>query len=188
MSFKLEKAKHDSLSLILDTWGNFCSINIVGNSAFNNLTDLDLEQNRITAVPDTIALLPNLIRLNLNFNDIKRVSPAIGSLASLKYLGLSNNLNLKFLPTTLCRLTNLKYLKLHTTALHKELALNSNTRVATYRNLLKINLYFGTPCRRACYTLLLIFRKLGVPRDLTRDIVKRFVLPLKDYETKIWFK
>jgi internalin A len=79
------------------------------------LTELDLsgwgQDEKLTAVPDTIAQLTNLQSLVLSNNELTTIPAAIAQLTNLQSLGLSNN-ELTAVPDALAHLTNLQWLDL----------------------------------------------------------------------------
>ena len=166
----------------------FKTIPIVTIVRFGNITVLVLTNNQIIDIPDDIYILVNLKGLYINNNKIVRVSPKIRLLTNLKWLDISRNPELSVLPTTLKYLTKLETLDLRYTALPISLRDFMCVRNRTWQLPEDINVYFGTPCRRACYYALWMFRELGIPRDMRNLIVKNFLLPSKDYETEVWFK
>jgi leucine-rich repeat protein SHOC2 len=56
-----------------------------------SLSELHLDRNQLTAVPDTIGNVTNLIRLNLSRNRLTVVPDTIGNLTDLLWLHLSGN-------------------------------------------------------------------------------------------------
>ncbi|MEB3311468.1 MAG: leucine-rich repeat domain-containing protein [Snowella sp.] len=76
-----------------------------------NLTELDLGHNQISVISDSIAELKNLITLYLWDNQISKIPNAIMELEKLEELGLNSN-QINEIPNTIAKLTNLKELYL----------------------------------------------------------------------------
>ena len=76
-----------------------------------NLTDLDLSNNQLSSLPRNIRSLKKLTNLNLSNNELDYLSRNIISLTNLTNLNLSGN-QLKTLPPTIEKLTKLKELNL----------------------------------------------------------------------------
>jgi hypothetical protein len=72
---------------------------------------LDLNHNRLTALPDNIGNLAHLIALNLEGNHLTSLPNSIGNLTGLAGVNLNNN-RLTSLPNNIGNLTQLKYLYL----------------------------------------------------------------------------
>ena len=75
------------------------------------LSHLDLHNNRIVNVPDTIGQLTRLTYLNLGSNNLEVLPSAVGNLTNLTTLALYRN-KLSILPLTVGRLSNLTDLDL----------------------------------------------------------------------------
>ncbi|MFM8911497.1 MAG: leucine-rich repeat domain-containing protein [Flammeovirgaceae bacterium] len=73
---------------------------------------LELQKNKITAVPPTIAQFPNLKRLVFNYNPIETVSDQLAKLTHLEQLGFYSN-QLKQVPEAVYNLTALRELDLY---------------------------------------------------------------------------
>ncbi|KAL5231249.1 hypothetical protein ABZP36_030025 [Zizania latifolia] len=80
------------------------------------LTKLDLHSNQLINMPDTFGELSNLIDLDLHANQLKSLPTSFGNLTSLANLDLSSNM-LKVLPDCLGQLTNLRRLIVETNEL-----------------------------------------------------------------------
>jgi Leucine-rich repeat (LRR) protein len=78
---------------------------------FPGLTTLDLWNNQIQVIPDTIGRLVKLEWLILMENQIQVIPDAIGRLGNLRDLGLSNN-QISVIPDTIGRLCKLEWLGL----------------------------------------------------------------------------
>ncbi|MFX1252583.1 MAG: leucine-rich repeat domain-containing protein [Promethearchaeota archaeon] len=76
-----------------------------------NLEELDLSFNQLNSLPESFGSLENLKNLNLRANKLNTLSETFGQLASLEQLSLSYN-QLKFLPEKFGQLTQLKKLEL----------------------------------------------------------------------------
>ena len=88
-------------------------------SFFINIVTLNLSNNQLTALPDSIGKLTNLVILNLSYNQLKELPPDIGKLTNLTHLYISLN-QLKELPPDIGKLTYLEHLWLDSNQL-KEL-------------------------------------------------------------------
>ena len=88
-------------------------------SFFINIVTLNLSNNQLTALPDSIGKLTNLVILNLSYNQLKELPPDIGKLTNLTHLYISHN-QLKELPPDIGKLTYLEHLWLDSNQL-KEL-------------------------------------------------------------------
>lgn len=85
-----------------------CLVNIdFGNDSYSD----EQTRNKIKVVPDDIARLKNLSRLNLADNQVSKLTERICDLKSLQYLDLSNNSLTDFSPKV-ANMASLKYLKL----------------------------------------------------------------------------
>lgn len=79
-------------------------------SHLEHLEYLSLEQNQLTVLPSGIALLsPTLFFLNLSYNPLTYLSPAIGQLTNLKSLWLGHT-QLTGFPDQICSLCKLTHL------------------------------------------------------------------------------
>lgn len=81
------------------------------NPISDKLRTLDLSNNRLQRLNESIHCFKNLKILNLNCNKLKNISPSIGELNKLETLLLENNY-LEDLPKELSSLVNLKVLNL----------------------------------------------------------------------------
>jgi Leucine-rich repeat (LRR) protein len=79
----------------------------------NDIDNGTLEINNINKLGSIIKYIidSKLKRLFIRYNNLKEIPKSIGKLTNLKYLSLSNN-NLKEIPKSLRKLTNLEYLYL----------------------------------------------------------------------------
>jgi hypothetical protein len=77
----------------------------------NQVTELDLSDLQITALPQEISLLPSLETLDISHNNLHSLPQQIGELAHLHVLNLSDN-KLKRVPLELCGLAHLQSLNL----------------------------------------------------------------------------
>ncbi|KAG2539222.1 plant intracellular Ras-group-related LRR protein 5-like [Panicum virgatum] len=82
------------------------------------LTKLDLHANQLINLPDTFGELSSLIDLDLHANQLKSLPTSFGNLTSLANLDLSSNM-LKVLPDCLGKLTNLRRLIAETNELEE---------------------------------------------------------------------
>nr|CAB3246483.1 protein flightless-1 homolog [Phallusia mammillata] len=73
------------------------------------LCDVDLSDNELTRVPESLYSLSTLERLNLSHNQIQELSLIIDTWTKMQTLNLSNN-QLTSLPTSLCKLQSLQRL------------------------------------------------------------------------------
>ncbi|CEP12260.1 hypothetical protein [Parasitella parasitica] len=71
-----------------------------------NLEALSVAKNHIKSLPDTIAYLSNLLELDASFNKLEQVTPCIGYLSKLKTLSFAFN-RIKHLPTDVSGLVGL---------------------------------------------------------------------------------
>ncbi|RRT74515.1 hypothetical protein GW17_00051493 [Ensete ventricosum] len=83
-----------------------------------SLTKLDVHSNQLTNLPDSFGELCNLVDLDLHANRLKSLPPSFGNLTSLVNLDLSSN-QLSALPDTLGNLTNLRTLNVETNELEE---------------------------------------------------------------------
>ncbi|WOK99029.1 hypothetical protein Cni_G07741 [Canna indica] len=87
-------------------------------SSMRSLTKLDIHSNQLINIPDSIGELSNLIDLDLHANRIKSLPSSFGNLTSLINLDLSSN-QLSVLPDTLGNLRNLRRLNVETNELEE---------------------------------------------------------------------
>jgi Leucine-rich repeat (LRR) protein len=80
--------------------------------AYPQLEKLALQRNLIRKVPAAIKRFPNLIQLSLNNNFVSDIAPEIGTLRKLEYLSLYNN-QLSSVPAGLFGLRKLKIIDLY---------------------------------------------------------------------------
>lgn len=85
---------------------------------FKKLKEVDLNNENIKELPDTLFYLEELEKLNLNHNKIKFLPKQLEKLKNLKQLDLSNN-QLKVLPDELTTLNRLESLSLSSNNLEK---------------------------------------------------------------------
>ncbi|MFD2561825.1 leucine-rich repeat domain-containing protein [Aquimarina rubra] len=71
------------------------------------LTDLNLENNRITSLSNQIGELQNLKNLNLRNNAIVDIPVSLGTLTNLDILDISGNLQLNEIPEEVCNLQDM---------------------------------------------------------------------------------
>ncbi|CAL9757483.1 unnamed protein product [Musa acuminata subsp. burmannicoides] len=83
-----------------------------------SLTKLDVHSNQLINLPDSFGELCNLVDLDLHANRLKSLPPSFGNLTSLVNLDLSSN-QLSALPDTLGNLTNLRRLNVETNELEE---------------------------------------------------------------------
>ncbi|MGB3493322.1 MAG: leucine-rich repeat domain-containing protein, partial [Elainellaceae cyanobacterium] len=77
----------------------------------HNLTELDLSNNQIEEIPECIAQLQNLTKLDLRDNQIKEIPECIAQLQNLTKLDLGEN-QIKEIPECIAQLQNLTELSL----------------------------------------------------------------------------
>ncbi|ODN04925.1 Leucine-rich repeat-containing protein 57 [Orchesella cincta] len=75
------------------------------------LRNIDLSENRISAIPQNISTFVNLKNLNLNSNQIEAIPFEIGQLTKLETLSLANN-RINDVPPTLAHLQKLRNVNL----------------------------------------------------------------------------
>ena len=86
------------------------SVNILGTDyPIATTTTLDLTDNQITDIPQSISSLINLRELYLHNNEITYIPESISSLTNLWELRLSHN-KISHIPESISSLTNLLYL------------------------------------------------------------------------------
>ena len=93
-------------------------VQILGKSYDINIEQLNLYDNGISELPESIEKLINLQILELNYNRLKTIPKSIIKLVKLERLFLSNN-QLTTLPESIGELINLKKLYLHFNQLKK---------------------------------------------------------------------
>ena len=76
------------------------------------LEDLNLMRNQLETLNPDICNFQNLLYLNLNFNPLQSLPEQFGNLNSLIELDLGKNTELRSLPESFKKLTNLEYLNL----------------------------------------------------------------------------
>jgi Leucine-rich repeat (LRR) protein len=100
---------------------NLTNLNLSNNKMANvpesidnliNLQVLFLSENNIVDVGEEIFNLAKLTKLDLSKNKIKKISDSIGNLQSLKELSLSKNKNLKKIPLSMSNLKQIERLEL----------------------------------------------------------------------------
>jgi hypothetical protein len=77
-------------SAILDI-SHYCSLHLTSSSELHNLRLLDMSMNNITALPDFLFEMTQLVSLFLGSNKIREISPAISQLRKLEVLDLDHN-------------------------------------------------------------------------------------------------
>ncbi|XP_034385398.1 leucine-rich repeat-containing protein 28 isoform X2 [Cyclopterus lumpus] len=109
--FVAKKERHKNLFLNYRNLNNF-PVELLKDEGLRFLERLYMKRNSLTTLPDNIAQkLPNLIELYLHSNNIVIIPEAIGNLARLQSLDLSNNV-LQFLCPEIGRLRSLRHLRL----------------------------------------------------------------------------
>ncbi|MFK5975147.1 MAG: AAA family ATPase [Sulfurovum sp.] len=81
-----------------------------------NATDIRINNNQLTEIPDSIGELSNLKILILSNNSIKKITPKIENLSNLTHLDLGNN-PIEYLPHSIKKLKKLRHLGLTGTKL-----------------------------------------------------------------------
>ena len=76
-----------------------------------DLTELNLNNNQITKIPDSIGQLTNLTELHLNENEITEIPKSIGQLSNLKVLHIYYN-QIVAIPESISQLSNLTWISL----------------------------------------------------------------------------
>lgn len=84
---------------------------VIQQARKENATHLSLRGRALTALPDCIGDLINLMQLSLADNALTELPSQLGNLANLTHLNLKNN-QLKSLPFEITKLENLKMLQL----------------------------------------------------------------------------
>ena len=74
----------------------------------HKLRDLQLQNNKLQALPSGIGSMSNLKKLNVSSNKLPELPATIGDLNNLTYLNVGNNL-LTTLPDTLCGLLSVGF-------------------------------------------------------------------------------
>eukprot|EP00438_Fugacium_kawagutii_P032529 Skav202147 [mRNA] locus=scaffold970:86887:89304:- [translate_table: standard] len=97
---RLDLSHNQLTALPAEPWGNLQKLYV-----------LDLQFNRIAALPESIGQLRSLNMLNLNHNKLRQLPDSIGQMQSLLTLELNHN-QLQSLPPSLGHLDWLAYLKL----------------------------------------------------------------------------
>ncbi|XP_056269401.1 leucine-rich repeat-containing protein 28 [Pseudoliparis swirei] len=106
-----KKERHKNLFLNYKNLNNF-PVELLKDEGLQFLERLYMKRNSLTTLPDSLAQkLPNLIELYLHSNNIVIIPEAIGNLARLQSLDLSNNV-LQFLCPEIGRLRSLRHLRL----------------------------------------------------------------------------
>ena len=158
-------------------------INICGEEYdITTTTKLDLYNNNLTSLPESIGSLSNLQELDLSYNNLINISESIGSLSNLKKLWLSNN-KLTSLPESIGSLSNLKELYLSNNNLT-----SLSESIATLTKIEKLNLdessYDINNLSMDCHTLILtsiennirnlppLLKTLYLKSDIDVDMIK----------------
>lgn len=81
-------------------------------SRLTKLRELYITHNQIKIIPDSLCRLTSLVELNLSGNQIVAIPDALGNLQKLKILDLSDN-HIAALPSSLGKIENLEELYLH---------------------------------------------------------------------------
>lgn len=92
------------------------------------LEEVTLEDCKLTSLPDTTYLLPNLKKLCAENNFISEISSDIKNLKKLKSLDLNLNLGLADLPKEILRLNNLREIYLYNTGMNKNMEIVKKLR------------------------------------------------------------
>jgi Leucine-rich repeat (LRR) protein len=117
----LKKSEPESISFFQKKLTSECLVTIIeailaypnqdGSKKFQNLLCLNLDQNLIESIPESISSLKNLKELILSQNKIASLPDAIGDLENLAKLNLKCN-KLTRLPQAFCNLSSLRQLNL----------------------------------------------------------------------------
>jgi leucine-rich repeat protein SHOC2 len=97
----------------LDLSNNFLTsipAQVILNS-LNSLTELYLDHNNLTVLPNELVYLGKLTVLSVNDNDLVELPDQIGKLEELQYLGVRGNKKLSTLPYSIADLPELTDLK-----------------------------------------------------------------------------
>ncbi|XP_072321638.1 leucine-rich repeat-containing protein 28 [Eucyclogobius newberryi] len=109
--FMAKQGRHKNLFLNYKNLSNF-PVELLKDEGLQFLERLYMKRNLLTTLPDDLAQkLPNLIELYLHSNNIVIIPEAIGDLARLQSLDLSNNA-LQMLCPEIGRLRSLRHLRL----------------------------------------------------------------------------
>ncbi|KAL6112768.1 lrrc28 [Pungitius sinensis] len=109
--FMAKQERHKNLFLNYRNLNNF-PVELLKDEGLQFLERLYMKRNSLRTLPDNLAQkLPNLIELYLHSNNIMIIPEAIGNLARLQSLDLSNNA-LQFLCPEIGRLRSLRHLRL----------------------------------------------------------------------------
>ena len=107
--------KYTSIPSSLSSMPYLRKLDVHGNqikeipSFLSELTELDISSNLLKTCPKGLENLPNLVRLNLSYNQIHQLDPVIFELINLEELNLYNN-HLETFPPELFNLINLRHL------------------------------------------------------------------------------
>ncbi|MDJ0554367.1 MAG: leucine-rich repeat domain-containing protein [Microcoleaceae cyanobacterium MO_207.B10] len=95
-------------------------IKIIPESITNlvNLTHLHLASNKLTQIPESITNLVNLTHLHLDSNKLTKIPESITNLVNLKTLDFRNN-EIKIIPESITNLVSLTWLSFHNNKLTK---------------------------------------------------------------------
>ncbi|KAF7988664.1 hypothetical protein HCN44_001237 [Aphidius gifuensis] len=151
MSKKL-KIKDKLEDEILDlSWCDLQEVPIREIAAIKKASHLDLSNNQLVSIPNTIVTLTNIIKLDLSKNMLTEIPENIGEMKQLKHLDLYGN-QISRLPLSLGDLKNLKWLDLKENPLTPAVAKVAGTcsdpsecqhcarSIVSYLSLVKINI------------------------------------------------